>query len=73
MKNTLLNSGVYEPLFKDPTPKIERKIQQILSKFKAVFPAEVKRNLTSYNSNPSHLYGLHNMHKPDMPLTPVVS
>jgi hypothetical protein len=71
--NTLLNSGVYEPLFKDPTDKIERKVQQILAKYKAVRPAEVKRKLTPYNSKTLHLYGLPKIHKPDMPFRPVGS
>jgi hypothetical protein len=33
-------------LSKDPTAKVERKVQQILTKYKAVLPAEVKRKLT---------------------------
>jgi hypothetical protein len=32
--NTLLEPGVYEPLSKDPTAKVERKIQKLLSKHK---------------------------------------
>jgi hypothetical protein len=71
--NTLLNSGVYEHLFKDPTAKIERNVQLILAKYKAVLPAEVKRKLTAYNSKPPHLYGLPKIQKPDMQLIPVVS
>jgi hypothetical protein len=44
---TLQKSGGYEPLSKDPAAKVERKIQQMLAKYKAVLPAEVKRKLTS--------------------------
>jgi hypothetical protein len=29
--NTLLQSGVYEPLSKDPTAKVERNVQKLLS------------------------------------------
>jgi hypothetical protein len=44
--NTLLKSGVYEPLPKDPTAKVERKVQQILAKYKSVLPTVVKQKLT---------------------------
>jgi hypothetical protein len=71
--NTLQKSGVYEHLSKDPSAKFERKVQQILAKYKAVLPAEVKRKLTAYNSMPPHIYGLPKINKPDMPLRPVVS
>jgi hypothetical protein len=40
--NTLLESGVYEPLPKNPTAKVERKVQQILAKHKTVLPTEVE-------------------------------
>jgi hypothetical protein len=71
--NTLLESGAYEPVPKDPTAKVERKVQQILAKFKTVLPTEVKRKLTPYHSKPPHLYGLPKIHKPDIPLRPIVS
>jgi hypothetical protein len=44
--DTELKSGVYEPLSKDPAAKVERKFQQILTKYKAVLPAEAKRKIT---------------------------
>jgi hypothetical protein len=44
--DTLLKSGVYEALSKDPAAKIERKVQQIPAKYKTVLPAEVKRKFT---------------------------
>jgi hypothetical protein len=71
--NTLLESGVYEPLPKHPTAKIERKVQQILAKHKTVLPTEMKQKLTPYHSKPPHLYGLPKIHKPDIPLRPIVS
>jgi hypothetical protein len=52
--NHLLDSGVYEPLSKDPTKTVE-KIQKILSKHKAVLPAGLKHKLIPYNSKPPHL------------------
>jgi hypothetical protein len=71
--NTLLESGVYEPLPKDPTAKVERKVHQILAKHKTILPTEVKRKLTLYYSKPPHLYGLPKIHKPDISLRPMVS
>jgi hypothetical protein len=71
--NTLLESGVYEPLPKDPTAKIERKVQKLLSKHKTVLPTGLKHKLTPYHSEPPRLYGLPKIHKPDIPLRPIVS
>jgi hypothetical protein len=41
--NTLLQSGVYEPLPKDPTANVERKIQKLLSKHKTTLPSDLKQ------------------------------
>jgi hypothetical protein len=71
--DTLLKSGDYETLSKDPAAKVERNIQQILAKYKSVLPAEVKRKLTPQHRKPPHLYGLPRIHKPDMPLRLIVS
>jgi hypothetical protein len=40
--SSLLESGVYEILPKDPTSQIERKIRQLLTKHKTVLPIAVK-------------------------------
>jgi hypothetical protein len=69
---TLLESGVYEPLPKDPTAEIERKIEKFLSKHKTTFLVDLKHKLTPYHSKPLHLRGLRNIHKPDIPLRPIV-
>jgi hypothetical protein len=69
----LLESGVYEPLPKDPAAKGERKIQKLLSKHKTTLPVDLKHKLTPYHSKPPHLYGLLKIHKPDIPLRPVSS
>jgi hypothetical protein len=63
--NTLLESGVYEHLSKDPTPKAERKIQKLLSKHKTGLPTDLKHMLTLYHSKPRHLYGLPKVHNPE--------
>ncbi|XP_023702099.1 uncharacterized protein LOC111861618 [Cryptotermes secundus] len=67
--NTLLKSGVYEPLAKDPTARVERRVQQILAKYKTALPAKVKQKLTPYHSKPPHP----KIHKPDIPLRPTAS
>ena len=71
--NTLLQSGVYEPIEKDPTLKIERRIRCLLSKHKTSLPTRVKQSLSPYYTKPPHLYGLPKIHKPDIPLRPIIS
>jgi hypothetical protein len=71
--NTLLDSGIYVPLPKDPTPKVEGKIQKLLSKHKTTLPIDLKHRLTPCHSKPLHLYGLPAIHKLDIPLRPTVS
>jgi hypothetical protein len=71
--NTLLESGVYEPLSKDPTAKVERNVPKLLSKHKTALPTVLKHRLTPYHSKPPHLYALPRVHKPDIPLRPIVS
>jgi hypothetical protein len=39
--NTLLESGVYETLSKDPAAKVERNVQKLLSKYKTTLPTDV--------------------------------
>jgi hypothetical protein len=70
---TLLESTVNEPLPKDPTAKLRRKVYKLLSKHKTALSNNLKCKLTPYNSKPPHLYGLPKVHKPDIPLSPIVS
>jgi hypothetical protein len=60
--NTLLECGVYELFPKDPTAKVERNIQKLLSKDKTSLPTDLKHKLTPYHSKPPHLYGLPKIH-----------
>jgi hypothetical protein len=53
--NHLLDSGMYEPLSKDPTKTLERKVQKLLSKHKAILPTGLKHKLIPYHSKPPHL------------------
>jgi hypothetical protein len=71
--NTLLKSGDYELLPKDPTAKVERKTQKHLSKHKNTLPIDLKCKLTLYHNKLPHLYGLPKIHEPDIPLRPIVS
>jgi hypothetical protein len=71
--NTLLESGVYEPLPKNPIAQVEREVQKLLPKHKTVLPTDLKHKLTPYHSKPPCLYGLPKIHKPDIPLKPIVS
>jgi hypothetical protein len=71
--NTLLESGVYETLPKDPTSKVERTIQKLFSKHKTTLPIDLKHTSTPYHSKSPHLYGLPKIHKSDIPLRPVMS
>jgi hypothetical protein len=71
--NLLLHSGVYEPLSKDTTKTVEKKVQKILSKHKAALPTGLKHKLTPYHSKPSHLYGFPKIHKSGIPLRLIVS
>jgi hypothetical protein len=66
--NTLLESGVYEPLSQDPTAKIERKEQKLLSKHKTVSTADLKHELFPYHSKIPQLYDLPRIHKNDVSL-----
>jgi hypothetical protein len=63
---SLLQSGTYKILSKDPMSQIERKIQQLHTKHKT-------RKLTPYHSKPPQLYDLPKIHRRDIPLRPIVS
>jgi hypothetical protein len=64
---------VQEPLHKDPTSQIESEIQKLFFKHESVLPTDLKSKLTPYHSKPLHLCGLPKIHKPDIPLRPIVS
>jgi hypothetical protein len=71
--NTILESEVYEHLPEDPTAKIESRIEKLLSKHKTTLPNYLKCKVTPYHGKPPHLYGLPKVHKPEIPLRPIVS
>jgi hypothetical protein len=47
--NTLLESGSHEALPKDPTAKVERNVQKILSEHKTALSIDLKYKLTLYH------------------------
>jgi hypothetical protein len=60
-------------LFNPLKSETEKKIWQLLTKHKTVLPVALKCKLTPYHSKYPHLYGLPKIHKPDIPLRPIVS
>ncbi|XP_054257427.1 uncharacterized protein LOC128982491 [Macrosteles quadrilineatus] len=68
-----LQSGKYTQLKKDPTETFERKIATTLRKHKKFFSDKQRTRLTPHHSKIPHMYGLPKIHKPNVPLRPIVS
>jgi hypothetical protein len=68
---TLLQDKAYAKLRKDLTESIERKTVLLLKK--SSFPHEVCQQVRPQGSRPPRLYGLPKIHKPGVPLRPIVS
>jgi hypothetical protein len=68
---TLLQNKAYTKLKKDSTESIERKTVLLLKK--SSFPEEVCQQVRPQGSRPRRLYGLPKIHKPGVPLRPIVS
>ncbi|XP_054259256.1 uncharacterized protein LOC128984000 [Macrosteles quadrilineatus] len=68
-----LQSGHYTQLKKDPTETFERKIASTLRKHKKFFSDKQRTRLTPHHSKIPHMYGLPKIHKPNVPLRPIVS
>ena len=71
----MLADGTYKKLAKDPTARIERKIDTMLKQVEKTgeIPKQKRLYLTPHSSAPPQLYGLPKVHKPDTPLRPIVS
>jgi hypothetical protein len=67
----LLEDKAYKKLKKDPTDAVERKTVLLLKK--SPISDEVCQQLQLQGSRPHSLYGLPNIHEPDVPLRPIVS
>ena len=65
----------FRPLNKDPTDERETDLQDYLKLLltHGVFSEEVYNKLGPVGSNPSRIYGLPKIHKPDIPLRPIIS
>ena len=71
----LLNTPTYRELKSDPTAKIERKVCSKLSDLKKaeIFSQKVYDLLRPSATVCSKFYGLPKIHKPDVPLRPIVA
>ena len=71
----LLNTPTYRRLPRDPTASQESKISRTLHKLKTEkkLPLRVYDKLRPSGSQPPRIYGLPKIHKPDVPLRPMVS
>lgn len=68
-----LQAGKYTLLTKDPTESFERKVANTLRKHKALFSDKQRTRLTPHHSKIPHMYGLPKIHKPNVPLRPIIS
>ncbi|KAJ4426524.1 hypothetical protein ANN_27338 [Periplaneta americana] len=66
----LLNDPAYKILKKDPTSSVERRTNQLIKK--SSLRAESKQLVSPSGSIPPRLYGLPKIHKPEVPLRPIV-
>ena len=71
----LSDEKFYKELNKDPTPSIERKMNSTLLQMKkeSTIPEQLYRRLRSSGGRIPLLYGLPKIHKPGIPLRPIVS
>ncbi|XP_071054397.1 uncharacterized protein [Onthophagus taurus] len=67
----LLDPATYRKIKKDPTDKIVRKMKQLIKS--TGIPAEQQKGLFVQAPVPPRIYGLPKIHKPDVPLRPIVS
>lgn len=75
IKDMLADKSVYELLKKDPTPCLERRMNSMLLMLKKTgkLPEKIYDRLRCSNGVTPRLYGLPKIHKPDIPLRPIVS
>ncbi|XP_071054163.1 uncharacterized protein [Onthophagus taurus] len=67
----LLDPATYRKIKKDPTDKIVRKMKELIKS--TGIPAEQQKGLFVQAPVPPRIYGLPKIHKPDVPLRPIVS
>ncbi|XP_071052133.1 uncharacterized protein [Onthophagus taurus] len=67
----LLNPATYRKIKKDPIDRIVRKMKELIKS--TGIPAEQQKGLFVQAPVPPRIYGLPKIHKPDVPLRPIVS
>lgn len=75
MNILLEDSSIYKRLRKDPTNEIQNKNNKIIKQLKdiGIIDAATARQLTTYKAVPPRIYGLPKVHKPEIPLRPIVN
>ena len=73
--NRMLEDVTYTRLKRDPTSRIETKVGKMLKSLegRGHMSDKERRYLTPQCSSPPQMYGLPKIHKPDIPLRPIVS
>ena len=73
--SAMLNTGTYGKLSKDPTKSRESKLTQMLKGMERTkeLPTQLYNRLRPSGSKPPMIYGLPKIHKPDIPLRPIVA
>ena len=74
--NELVNDKqTYEELKRDPTPALQRKLNSKMLKLKKTDAIDIRRyyRLRCPVPQPPKLYGLPKLHKPNIPIRPIVS
>nr|XP_022909662.1 uncharacterized protein LOC111420848 [Onthophagus taurus] len=68
---SLSNPATYKKIKNDPTEKIVRKMKELVKSTE--IPADQQKSLFVQAPVPPRIYGLPKIHKPDVPLRPIVS
>ncbi|XP_078344118.1 uncharacterized protein LOC144629783 [Oculina patagonica] len=73
--STLIETGPYQRLNKDPTDRLTRKLSEKLLTLKrnGDLPEAVYNKIRPRHKQPPRIYGLPKIHKDDIPLRPIVS
>ncbi|XP_077517763.1 uncharacterized protein LOC144128315 [Amblyomma americanum] len=75
MTTLLQDEAMYKKVKRDPTKKVETELQSLLSDVFKFIPPEKKHlyfRLLCHNGSAPAIYGLPKVHKPDVPLRPIV-
>ena len=73
MRELISDSNTYAPLKKDPTNSYRSKLKKILQDMEKDIPSELYHRLYPSGGQPPRIYGLPKIHKPAVPLRPIVS